>query len=76
MTRATKDMKLSDRELIRMTLAAQKEIANILASLSIALSAPMTAIKAQELYRSIDDVLKGVPSEGHVAISSTPVSQR
>lgn len=62
MTRATKDMKLSNRELIRMTLAAQRDIARILMRMNINQS---SRVDAEILAHDLDEVLKGVPSQTH-----------
>lgn len=65
MTRATFDLKLSDREILRMVLASQRDIADILSSICIGTGRANAALKAQSLQHNIDEVLKGIPSKSH-----------
>lgn len=54
----TTDLKLSDRELLRMVLAAQKETAKILFLMNI--NGP-SRVAAGELYQDLEEALKGIP---------------
>jgi hypothetical protein len=62
MTRATKDLKLSDRELLRIIIAAQRDIAGILQRQFINNS---SMEDAKVLAHDLDELLKGIPSQTH-----------
>jgi hypothetical protein len=55
-----KDLKLSDRELLRMILAAQRDMAAAL----IGGVGQHSSDKLQQLWWNLNEVLKGIPKQG------------
>jgi hypothetical protein len=58
-TKVVRDLKLTDRQLLRMVLAAQRDMANILAG--IAYPRQNTADDARMLAHNLTEVLEGIP---------------
>jgi hypothetical protein len=63
MTEVKFDLKLTDRQILRMVLASQMALANILVSLALTQDGYRgpTADKAKMLAHNLEQVLEGIP---------------